>query len=68
MMGRPALPRKRDVKQTGTTGHGHHPFKAHRAGSVPMTPDATHRSAPGAFTGGPIIGALGGLIGLDGAE
>ena len=27
-----------------------------------------HRSAPGAFTGGAIIGALGGLIGLDGAE
>ncbi|MGO9999482.1 MAG: ferritin-like domain-containing protein [Acetobacteraceae bacterium] len=33
-----------------------------------LSPPVTRRSAPAAFAGGAVIGALGGLIGLGGAE
>ena len=38
------------------------------AATTSLSPPVTRRSAPAAFAGGAVIGALGGLIGLGGAE
>jgi uncharacterized protein len=63
----PTACRKRVVKHTGTTDHGYLKLPSYRA-VMPEIIETEPRSKPLAFAAGALIGTLGGLIGLGGAE
>ena len=70
--GSPSVCRKQAVQHTGTTGHGHPvlfgAFARHAIVRVMSLQSNRSRSLPAAFGTGALIGTLGGLIGLGGAE